>query len=635
MKQRAASGVAVLERDWAPKQRRSLYQWLCEEAWLDPTSARPGRWKPDMVPWAREIIDALDPDSGVQRISVMKCGQASITTLMVLAAAYYTTEAPRSLALIWPTIDLCHSNVQERLRPMFEAIPSLADLFDFGPRSADITASRWKFPGGIGYIKPGNRRGLVNFSAPVLLLDEVAKFQAAQDGDAITRSRRACITYPDSKIFEGSTPDQAGSCPMVAAHAEGDRRVWKVPCPSCGHEHELVWENMHYPPNRPEEAFMVCPSCDAHITQKQKFDVVSAGRWVVTHPDARYRSYHVSGFMSLLLPWSAIAQEYESARGDYSREIVWRKEWLGLPALPMGGVVMSPEELMERSEAKLELGTCPDEALVLTAGVDVQGNRLEMFVWGWADQRESWLVDIVVIPGNPEGRAIWQQLHDAIQRRYKTPYGQERLISLTCIDTGYLTDHVYSSAGRWPRVRLIKGRSAGTATGQIIFPPQRMDLTKKGRRFKGGVMVSGLNVHALKESFYAGLRSKPGDRGYVHLPSIDKEIARGLLGEQQILKVGTGGETKWVFERVKGRRNEPLDCACYALAAHRMLGLHRWPVDRWQGLRKRPQLSVLAPAMPVREKPEGAAPEAPAREPRRGNPFSFRNNRFDQGQLFR
>ena len=61
----------------------------------------------------------------------------------------------------------------------------------------------------------------MNFSAPVLLLDEVAKFQAANDGDAITRSRRACITYPDSKIFEGSTPDQAGSCPMVAAHAEG------------------------------------------------------------------------------------------------------------------------------------------------------------------------------------------------------------------------------------------------------------------------------------------------------------------------------------------------------------------------------------------------------------------------------
>ena len=42
MKQLAASVVAVLEREWAPTRRRSLYQWLCEEAYLDPTSARPG-----------------------------------------------------------------------------------------------------------------------------------------------------------------------------------------------------------------------------------------------------------------------------------------------------------------------------------------------------------------------------------------------------------------------------------------------------------------------------------------------------------------------------------------------------------------------------------------------------------------
>ena len=584
---------------------------MCEEAWLDETSARPGRWKPELVPWAREIIDGLDPGSPVRRIVVMKSGQASITTIMVLVSAYLIAEAPRSFALIWPTLDLVRANFKQRLQPLYQAIPTLSNLFDFSIRSSDLTATQLTFSGGIGYLKPGNRRGLVNFSAPYLLLDEVSKFQAAADGDSLVRARRACITYPDAKIFEASTPDDIGSCPLVAAHSEGDCRVYRVPCPACGHEQELTWDRVQYPEGKPEEAVIVCtaPGCGHRMTEREKPGMLAKGKWYVTEPAGRHRSYHVSGFMSQLMTWAAIAMEYENCRGDYQREIVWRKEWLGLPALPVGGAVLSPDQLLSRVETSLALGHCPDRALILTAGVDVQGNRIECYVFGWADQRECWLVDIQIIEGNPGKRAVWDQLQDVLDHMYPTLRTGDRGISLACIDTGYLTESVYEFAGRWQRARLIKGRSE--TTGQAIFKPVRMDLTRKGRRIRGGVNVTGINTDLFKEAFMTGLKAQPGDRGYFHLPPVRREVAAGLLGEEQTLEVTRTGQKKWVWKRVRGRRNEPLDCHVYAAAAFQILGLHRWKAARWEKLEAEPRPRLSVDAMPVRTKIEPVAPSNP------------------------
>ena len=54
--------------------------------------------------------------------------------------------------------------------------------------------------------------------------------------------------------------------------------------------------------------------------------------------------------------------------------------------------------------------------LVLTAGVDVQDDRLECDVWGWAEGFSSWLVDHVVIPGSPRDREPWDDLAKLLAR---------------------------------------------------------------------------------------------------------------------------------------------------------------------------------------------------------------------------
>jgi phage terminase large subunit GpA-like protein len=52
----------------------------------------------------------------------------------------------------------------------------------------------------------------------------------------------------------------------------------------------------------------------------------------------------------------------------------------------------------------------PSGGLFLTAGADVQKNRIEVDVWAWWRGLESWLVDHIVVEGGPERAEAWEEL---------------------------------------------------------------------------------------------------------------------------------------------------------------------------------------------------------------------------------
>jgi len=52
----------------------------------------------------------------------------------------------------------------------------------------------------------------------------------------------------------------------------------------------------------------------------------------------------------------------------------------------------------------------PKGGLVLTAGADVQRDRIEVEVVAWGEGLESWSVDYIVIPGDSATEALWREL---------------------------------------------------------------------------------------------------------------------------------------------------------------------------------------------------------------------------------
>ncbi len=64
------------------------------------------------------------------------------------------------------------------------------------------------------------------------------------------------------------------------------------------------------------------------------------------------------------------------------------------------------QRLYERREP-WRIGTVPSGGLFLTAGADIQKDRIEVSIWAWGRGLASWLVDHIVIPGGPDSAEAW------------------------------------------------------------------------------------------------------------------------------------------------------------------------------------------------------------------------------------
>jgi phage terminase large subunit GpA-like protein len=88
------------ETEWLVRQLRkrlttsvhimSPSEWSERKRYLPPsTSSMPGYFRFDVVPYMREIIDCMSPESPVRHVSVMKGVQVGLTTLIENTIGYY------------------------------------------------------------------------------------------------------------------------------------------------------------------------------------------------------------------------------------------------------------------------------------------------------------------------------------------------------------------------------------------------------------------------------------------------------------------------------------------------------------------------------------------------------------------
>ena len=206
----------------------------------------------------------------------------------------------------------------------------------------------------------------------------------------------------------------------------------------------------------------------------------------------------------------------------------------------------------------------PEKVNVLTAGVDVQDDRLECEVVGWGADEESWGIYYKVFIGNPAETHVWNQLERFLDTEFTYANGQKIKIICTCIDTG--GNHTMSTYG-FVKPREIK-RIFGVKGGSVEGKPF---ITRPTKTNKGQISLFVLNTDTGKETIMARLRiDLPGPR-YMHFPDnvergYDETYFKGLTAEVKITTFEKGvRKTKWVVTGTK--RNEPLDIRNYAYAA--------------------------------------------------------------------
>ncbi|MGA0642208.1 terminase gpA endonuclease subunit, partial [Pseudomonas aeruginosa] len=150
------------------------------------------------------------------------------------------------------------------------------------------------------------------------------------------------------------------------------------------------------------------------------------------------------------------------------------------------------------------LGQVPNGAVILTAAVDTQGDRLELLVIGWGEGMERWVVDHQVLMGNPSDLRTWDLLDEQLKRRYRHASGVELAIVATAIDSGgHHSDEVYQFARlrRWRNVLAIRGHSK-PGRPVIAQRPSKVDVTWQGKTEKGGVELWMIGTDTAKDWIY-------------------------------------------------------------------------------------------------------------------------------------
>ena len=214
----------------------------------------------------------------------------------------------------------------------------------------------------------------------------------------------------------------------------------------------------------------------------------------------------------------------------------------------MGRAGESPDwqRLYDRRE-DYKLAVVPNGGLFLTAGIDIQKDRIEAEVVAWGRGKESWSVDYLVYEGPTAEAVVWQKLTTLLTLTCATESGASLQIVRFAIDSGYARPEVYDWTRKHggSRAVVIKGDSRASAP---VSHPSPIDVGPRGNRLRFGIKVWPVNTGMIKEELYRWLRlDRPTEEsgaafppGYCHFPKYGEEYFKQLTAEQSVTRVVKG-----------------------------------------------------------------------------------------------
>jgi len=515
--------------------------------------------------YQRGIMDAIS-DPSVEQVVIMSSAQIGKTEILLNVLGYHVAQDPAPLLLLQPTLEMAQAFSKDRLAPMLRDSPALHGLVkDARSRDSGNTMLHKAFPGGhITMAGANSPASLASRPIRVVLCDEVDRYpvSAGTEGDPVTLARRRTANFWNRKVILVSTPGISGHSRIERAYEQSDQRVFLVPCPDCGQEQRLLWKHVTWPDEDRERAEYVCEHCGTLWNDSQRWRAVARGRWEATTPFRGVAGFHISALYS---PWTTLAEiaiQQGNALGDTELLKAWVNTSLGETWQDEAERVDAVPLLRRREHYE----SAPSQVSVVTAGVDVQGDRFEIEWVGWGDGEESWGLRMERLYCDPTTANAWNALEKALHRQFRGESGEVLEARLVCVDSGYLTDEVYKFCARQPGW-LIPVKGANVMGKPIVNFPRK--------RTKDGVYLTEVGTDTAKDLLFQRLGMVDPGPGYCHFPvseAYDEEYFAQLTGEEKRIRHRRG---RAIFEYHAIRaRVEALDCRNYAQVAVRILQQH-------------------------------------------------------------
>lgn len=598
---------SIRRRAWQLPKRQSVSEWADENRILDPKiSAEPGHWHTNRTPYLRGIMDAL-VDRNVEQITIKSSTQIGKTESLLNMLGYVIDQDPGPALFVMPRKDDARSINKDRIQPMIQLAPALSRHLT--AYDDDVTQFVVGLDRMIVYLAWANSPAALA-SKPIrfLFLDEVNKYPSfsGREADPIKLATERTRTFWNRKIIKVSTPTTAEGY-ISREYDQSDKCQYHIPCAHCGKYQPFVFANLRFSKSerRPDavraskKAYYECVKCKKAITDSMKQTALRDGVWVpagarvaidgtvkLSAGHSSHRGFWLNALYSPWLSFSDIAAEWLSCQGRSELLMNFVNSWLA-EEWKEKVEERKPDQLRKHA-CEYEVGTVPEGAVVLTAGVDVQLDHFYYVIRAWGVGYESWLVDA----GRVES---WEEVFSLVFNR-SFPSVNKNIepfqTRLVCVDTGYRTDEVYDICREWIGLaRPIKGQHDLRG---LIYKPSHIDKYPDGRVIQGGLRLYHIDTNLLKDKL-ARLISSGMDNTVrkFHLHRNPKKIYLDqMCAEGKVLERGKKNNQREVWKKIAGhQRCDFWDCEVYAISAAEMLRVY--------GLREH---DVARPAAPQKIK---------------------------------
>lgn len=569
-----AAAVRAASKHLRPPPDLLPSDWAEANVKVPVGNAIPGMIRFDNAPYQREPLDmTARPDC--QRITLMWGAQVGKTMLGLCAQAYRIAQNPCSQIMMQPSQGDLHTWLETKFNPLVESNEQLADLIAKPRAREGVNNQRMKsYPGGFMMFSwSGSPKTMRGRSAPFVVCDETDGYDRTHEGHPVGLLWQRAATFGDQRLLlEISTPTFKGSSWIESAFEQGDQRRFHVHCPKCAHKQWLKWAQVEWQKDEegqhlPETALYRCEAeCGALWSDGERISAIREAEnrgagWIAAKPWRGHASYHLNELYSCFRKLGDVAQSFldKKAANDMQTFVnvslaeTWEEK----------GDQLESASLMDRVEhfnAEVPLG-----GVYLTAGVDMQTDRLEVETVAWGIGEESWSVDYTVLWGDPLHGDVWDDLDEYLARTWQHETGAQMTIAAAALDTGGTSGYTQSAyeyaKGKTGR-KLFAIKGVGGWGRPIVTAPSRK-RTGRGQR---PVDLFAVGVDEAKLITARRFKVEEHGPGFCHVPNTrDPEWFAQIAAEKLVRKYIRGFPVReWVMTRP---RNEAFDCRNYAYAA--------------------------------------------------------------------
>lgn len=587
-KYEVASYIHEALRQLKPPEDISVAEWAQKYRMLDAkTAAMPGPWRNDKTPYLTEIMNELN-NYETEEIVFCKCTQVGGTEAELNMLGYIIGQDPAPSMVVYPSDKLGESISDNRIKPMLQSSPSLRERYH-ELRSQKL---EMQFDGMYLTISGANSpSSLASRAIKYLFLDEVDKYPGAtkKEADPISLAKERTKTFANRKIYMTSTPTiKSGHIWKNLLDCDVEKHYF-VPCPHCGEMIELKFANLRFPKeedsltasDRADQAVYVCQECGCVITDQHKAQMLRYGEWRIAKENNSARrkiGYWISVLYSPFVRFSEIALEWINSQGDNERLQNFINSWLAEPWEDTR-LTTSADVVMER-QTEFDEFTVPSWAKFLTGGVDVQETCIYYTIRAWGN--------FITSQNICHGQAMsWADIERVMNYGYLKETGEQLVVSLCLIDSGFDTDAVYDFCANNSDWALpVKGSS------RIMTEHFHLSKINKTDSRAYGMNLCVVDGGKYKDMIAARMKKDNGRGAWMVYNGCDMEYAKQVTAEHKV-QIKRGDQLVQVWElKASHTDNHYLDTEVYAFAGADILGvrsMHLMEEQKQEEKQKRPE----------------------------------------------